>query len=253
MQYIYCQMHFFKKVILLIFCLFSAGFVMAQKARIYNGGKSMYTRERYNHNASRVRGAKAKTVCPIFENSKYPYHGIGVKLGDPFAITYKYYANKKFAVVADFGKAASGLYNRYYAEKFYEEIERKTFANGEDSLEYYTHKVKSDLVGELKLLYHVNVEPISPGLQFYLGLGWEWKSTKIQYDYTYMESMGGEKKFGRVDRSRITMGPQAVAGIEYAAFKIPISAFMELEYFTDIQADPGWSRFEGGVGLRYIF
>ena len=109
------------------------------------------------------------------------------------------------------------------------------------------------MIGEVKLLYHVNVEPISPGLQFYLGAGWEWKSTKIQYDYTYMESMGGEKKFGRVNRSRLTMGPQAVAGIEYAYFKIPISAFMELEYFTDIQADPGWSRFEGGVGLRYIF
>ena len=42
-------------------------------------------------------------------------------------------------------------------------------------------------------------------------------------------------------------------GIEYAYFNIPISAFMELEYFTDIQADPGWSRFEGGVGLRYVF
>jgi len=246
-------MHFFKKVVLLIFCLFSAGFVMAQKARIYNGGKSMYTRERYNHNATLVRGAKAKTVCPIFENSKYPYHGIGIKLGDPFALTYKYYANKKFAVVVDFGKASSGLYNRYFADKFYEEIEGKTFANGEDSVEYYTHKVKSDLIGEVKLLYHVNVEPISPGLQFYLGLGWEWKSTKIEYDYTYMESMGGEKKFGRINTARLTMGPQAVAGIEYAYFKIPISAFMELEYFTDIQADPGWSRFEGGVGLRYIF
>jgi hypothetical protein len=253
MQYIYCQMHFFKKVVLLIFCLFSAGFAIAQKARIHNGGKSMYTRERYNHNATRVRGAKAKTVCPIFENSKYPYHGIGIKLGDPFALTYKYYANKKFAVVVDFGKASSGLYNRYFADKFYEEIEGKTFANGEDSVEYYTHKVKSDLIGEVKLLYHVNVEPISPGLQFYLGLGWEWKSTKIEYDYTYMESMGGEKKFGRINTARLTMGPQAVAGIEYAYFKIPISAFMELEYFTDIQADPGWSRFEGGVGLRYIF
>ena len=100
---------------------------MAQKARIYNSGKSMYTRERYNH-AARVKGAKAKTVCPIFENSKYPYHGIGFKLGDPFAITYKYYANKRFAFVADIGKASSGLYNRYFAEKFYEELEQNTFA-----------------------------------------------------------------------------------------------------------------------------
>ena len=125
---------------------------MAQKARIYNGGKSMYTRERHNYSAARVRGAKAKTVCPIFENSKYPYHGIGVKLGDPFAITYKYYANKRFAVVADIGKASSGLYNRYYADKFYEELEINQFSDGEDSLEYYTHKVMSDLIAEVSKL-----------------------------------------------------------------------------------------------------
>ena len=49
------------------------------------------------------------------------------------------------------------------------------------------------------------------------------------------------------------MGPHLVAGIEYAYFQLPISAFLEVEYFTDILADPGWKRFEGGVGLRYIF
>lgn len=246
-------MHLSKKVVFFIFCLLSAELAMAQKARIYNGGKSMYTRERYNASAARVKGAKAKTVCPIFVDSKYPYHGLGVKLGDPFALTYKYYASKRFAVVADVGKASSGLYNRYFADKFYEEIQRKQFANGEDSIEYYTHKVKTDFIAELKFLYHVNVEPISPGLQFYVGLGWEWKRSNIQYDYTYLERMGDNKKFGRMDRSRFTMGPQAVMGIEYAYFKIPISAFMELEYFTDVYADTGWSRFEGGVGLRYVF
>jgi hypothetical protein len=49
------------------------------------------------------------------------------------------------------------------------------------------------------------------------------------------------------------MGPQIVGGIEYAYFQLPLSAFMEVEFFTDVQADPGWQRFEGGVGLRYIF
>ena len=246
-------MHFYNKVILFIFCLLSAEFAIAQKARIYNSGKSMYTRERYNHAAARVKGAKAKTICPIFVNSKYPYHGLGFKLGDPFAITYKYYANKRFAFVADVGKASSGLYNRYFADKFYEELDQNIFANGEDSIRYYTHKVITDIIGEAKLLYHIDAEKISPGLQFYIGAGWEWKSTKLQYNYLYREDEFDPDKFGRIKRSRFTMGPQAVIGIEYAYFKIPISAFMELEYFKDIQADPGWSRVEGGVGLRYIF
>ncbi|HTE31756.1 MAG TPA: hypothetical protein VK666_15350, partial [Chryseolinea sp.] len=109
------------------------------------------------------------------------------------------------------------------------------------------------IIAEVKILYNFDVTRISPGLQFYIGLGWEWKNTKLQYDYTYKESPAQTDKFGRFNRTRFTMGPQAVVGIEYAHFKIPISAFMELEYFSDILADPGWNRVEGGVGLRYIF
>ena len=97
-----------------------------------------------------MKGAKAKTVCPIFENSKYPYHGIGVKLGDPFAITYKYYASKKFSIVADLGKASSGLYNRYFAEKFYEELERKTFTTVR--LLETIPQSKMDLIGEVNFI-----------------------------------------------------------------------------------------------------
>ena len=120
-------MRFRKTLIVSIFCLMSH-LSMAQKARIYNGGKSMYTVERYN-SAAKFRGAKAKTLCPVFENSRYPYQGIGIKLGDPFAITYKYYFSSKFAVAADIGKASSGLYNRYFREKFDEYVVTDTFCN----------------------------------------------------------------------------------------------------------------------------
>ena len=56
---------------------------------------------------------KAKIMCPIFETSQYPYQGIGFKMGDPLALTYKFYPNKNWAFAADGGKAASGLCNRY--------------------------------------------------------------------------------------------------------------------------------------------
>jgi hypothetical protein len=238
--------------IVAIFCALSVP-TLAQKARIYNSGKSMYTTKRYQA-PPKVRGNKAKTVCPIFETSKYPFQGFGIKLGDPFALTYKFYANEHFAVAVDVGKASSGLYNSYFKEKFYEYVVTDTFSTAEASIEYYTHKVTSDLVAEAKLLYSIDVQKISPGLQVYVGIGWEFKNTKIAYDYTYSER-GDENPdaFGRFDRVRTTMGPQAVVGIEYSHFKLPIAAFMELEYFSDVMADPGWSRLEGGVGLRYIF
>ncbi len=241
-----------QKILLLALLCLPSVVALSQKAKIYNGGKSMYTRERYG-SAARFKGAKAKTLCPIFETSRYPYQGIGIKLGDPFAITYKYYFNDRFAVAVDFGKASSGLYNRYFREKFDQYVVTDTFSTSDASIEYYTHKVLSDLIGEVKLLYSFDASKIAPGLQAYLGAGWELKNTKLQYDYTYTESAADPDKFGRFERTRFTMGPQAVAGIEYSYFKIPISAFMELEYFYDVLADPGWSRVEGGVGLRYIF
>jgi hypothetical protein len=244
----------FRSLALLIFCVLGTFAAEAQRPRVHHGGKSVYTRERFNANATRVRGAKAKTICPIFETSRYPYHGFGFKLGDPFALTYKFYATKKIGFAIDAGRPASSLYNRYYRGKFDSYVERDTFSTAEAGITPITHKVKSDFVIDAKVLFHVDVTKISPGLQLYLGGGWEWKRTHLEYDYTYTTGdFRSIDEFGRFERTRMTMGPQVVMGIEYSYFSIPISAFMELEYFSDIQLDPGVTRLEGGVGLRYIF
>lgn len=242
-----------KTLLPLLLCLFMAFSAYAQRPKVHHGGKSVYTQKRFN-NAARVRGEKAKIVCPIFVNSKYPYHGFGFKLGDPFALTYKFYANKHFAIAIDAGKPASSLYNRYYREKFDTYAVTDTFSLAESRIIPITHKVKSDVVVDGKLLYHIDATKISAGLQMYVGAGWEWKRTELEYDYTY--STGDYRNlddFGRFEKTRVTMGPQLVMGIEYSYFSVPISAFMELEYFTDIQLDPGYTRIQGGVGLRYIF
>lgn len=236
---------------MLLLGLFIAGHVCAQRSKVR---KSHYSR---SHKSPKVRGHKAKIICPIFESSEYPYHGIGFKFGDPFALTYKYYPSKRLSMAVDFGKASSGLYNRYFREKFeLYKNESDTLSDNAD-LTYSSHQVKSDLIWEFKVLYHFEGEKISPGLQVYIGAGWEWKSTQLKYGYFYNQTTpnGGElaNEFRVFPRHRFTMGPQVVLGIEYAYFQIPISAFMEIEYFTDIQADPGWQRFEGGVGLRYVF
>jgi hypothetical protein len=245
-------MHTLKIVItLLFFVLCVEGWAQKKKPIVSHNGKSSITRER--HNATKVKGGKAKIVCPIFDNSKYPYHGIGLKLGDPLAITYKYYPTKHWAVAVDFGKTASGLYNRYYRDLLNEFQDYDTLSDGA-SVNYLSHRVLSDFIGEIKLLYQFDAKSISPGLQVYVGAGWEWKQTKIRYDYLYsMNESNSEALPGTYTGARHTQGPQAVIGIEYSYFKLPISAFIELEYFADVQADPGYRTVEGGVGLRYIF
>ena len=112
--------------------------------------------------------------------------------------------------------------------------------------------MKSDWFLETKFLYQWNADKISKGMQFYTGLGWQWRSTSITYDY--LQTVGNlDSKFQRVSKSRFTYGPVAIVGFEYSYFSLPISAFIEVELFTDALIDPGYRRFQGGTGLRYVF
>ncbi|MCW5910257.1 MAG: hypothetical protein KIT62_04240 [Cyclobacteriaceae bacterium] len=199
-----------------------------------------------------VSRSKAKIVCPIFETSQYPYQGIGFKMGDPLALTYKFYPNKNWAFAADGGKAASGLYNKYYRNAF--ETYLPDSLSDVQSISYLSHKANSDWFLEAKFLYQWDAGKISKGLQFYAGLGWQWRSTRLTYDYLYEDTgPSQESNLRKFTRDRFTYGPVGVLGFEYSYFSLPISAFIEIEWFTDVLLDPGYQRFQGGVGLRYVF
>lgn len=232
-----------KCLVFIVLCLLFADHAVAQHK------KKPFFKGRYK--SIRVSKSKAKVVCPIFEQSKYPYQGIGIKLGDPFAATYKFYATKKFAIALDFGSAASGLYNKYHREKFPLYTEGDTLGANQN-ISYLSHKVKSEWVVEGKLLYHSDASKLLTGLQWYIGAGWQWRSSKIDYEY-FLEISTQENEIGKFNVNRFTMGPTGVLGLEYAYFDLPISAFMEVEVFKDVLKDPEWLRFQGGVGLRYVF
>jgi hypothetical protein len=211
----------------------------------------------------RVSRSKAIIMCPIFEESKYPYQGIGIKVGDPLALTYKFYPSKHWAFAVDGGKAASGLYNKYYRGLF-ENLKKEAIADvlkkdllidtvGNDQIaRYVTHTIPGDWFLEAKFLYQWEAEKISKGLQLYVGAGWQWRNTSINFEYIY-ENGRNESKNARISENRFTYGPVVLLGFEYSYFTLPVSAFIEVEMFTDAFVDPGYQRFQGGVGLRYIF
>ncbi len=231
-----------KAVLILVFALLgSASACHAQ----YTTSRRAATFTRPN-----VSRSKAKVICPIFQNSQYPYQAIGFKLGDPFALSYKFYPNKNWAFAVDGGKTASGLYNKYYRNAFATYLPDSL--GNQETIGYLAHKVTSDWFLETKFLYQWNAEKISKGLQLYAGLGWQWRNTKITYDYLYEDGFF-ESKFGKFSENRFTYGPTAILGFEYSYFSLPISAFIEVEWFTDVLLDPGYQRFQGGVGLRYVF
>lgn len=198
----------------------------------------------------KVSRSKALIMCPIFIASKYPYQGIGLKLGDPFAVTYKFYPSKHWAFAADGGKAASGLYNRYYRNAFNTYLPDSL--GKDETMKYLAHKVISDWFLEAKFLYQWDAEKLAQGLQLYTGLGFQWRNTKIQYDYLY-ENGPFDSNMKKFTETRFTFGPVVLVGFEYSYFTLPVSAFIEIEWFTDALLDPGYNRFQGGVGLRYIF
>ena len=193
-------------------------------------------------------------MCPIFHASKYPYQGIGLKFGDPLALSYKFYPNKNWSFAADAGKASSGLYSKYYRSIF-KGYTPDTLST-EQSITYLAHKANTDWLVEAKFLYQWDAEKISKGLQLYAGLGWQWKLTRLTYDYTYENKLADgttDSKFGKFTERRFTYGPVVILGFEYSYFSLPISAFIEIEGYTDALIDPGYKHFQGGVGLRYIF
>ena len=89
-------------LVIVVLLIFLAGQTEAQR-------NSRVTHSRLGYTQPKVRGNKARIICPVFHSGRYPYHGIGVKVGDPFALTYKIYPNERFSVALDVGKAASGL------------------------------------------------------------------------------------------------------------------------------------------------
>lgn len=196
---------------------------------------------------------KAGIICPIFDERRYPYQGIGIKLGDPMALTYKFYATPNLALAVDAGRSTSSLYNRYHRTAFAGYIPDSLSSN--ENMQYLSHKVTGDLFMEGKFMYQWSAEKLSKGLHGYVGAGWQWRRTNLRYDYLF-ETISTGGTTGKTDsftRSRVTNGWVGLIGFEYAYFSIPISAFIEIEWFSDQQLDKGYNRFQGGVGLRYVF
>lgn len=198
------------------------------------------------HKPPKFKMNKRMTViCPIFVPSEYPYQGIGIKLGDPFALTYKLYATKWLAFSVDGGIAAFGLYKDRYADLFYTLPEA-------DTLTYFNHEVKRDTHISAKISLYNEGPKFMKGLDYYLSLGWQMRYVDILYGFNDEVSVS-ENLFGSFQKNMDYMGPEVGIGVEYSYFNIPVSAFLEVNWMYDIMHQPGYLKFQGGIGLRYVF
>lgn len=215
-----------------------------------------FSQKRYDKSLTQDRGKKHQPmkfknnkkmaiICPIFIPSEYPYQGIGFKAGDPFALTYKLYLTKWFAFSFDGGIGASGLYKKRYAELFNNLPEA-------DSLDYFNHQVEKDTYIALKVSYYNDGPKFLKGLDYYISLGWQFRYVDLLYGYN-QEISSTAAQFGSFIKQVDYSGPEAGIGLEYSYFNIPVSAFMEVNWFYDIVNQPTFIKFQGGIGMRYVF
>ena len=230
-------------MIILGILMLSIGPIYAQHKHKMNP----YFRGRYKD--IKVPKSKQKFICPGYTGGEYPFQGFGIKLGDPFALTYKFYATKRFSIVVDYGRTATGLYNEFHKNNFQEQLQPDTLLNGE-RIKYFGHAAKKDAILTGKVLYNSYFNKV-PTMHWYLGVGAQFRWSNL--DYAYIQETPGISELKKFSQEAVTFGPEVVAGIEYSHPDMPISSFFEVESYFDLANYLSWWRFSAGVGIRYIF
>jgi hypothetical protein len=184
-------------------------------------------------------------ICPIFVPSEYPYQGIGIKVGDPFALTYKLYLTEWLAFNIDGGITPAGLYSKRYQELF------NTLPEA-DTLTYINHQVNRDTYIAAKVSFYGKPPKFLKNIDYYVSFGWQMHYVDVLYGWEDEVSIT-ENLFGTFTKTLDYMGPEVGIGIEYSYFNLPMSAFVEIDWMYDMINQPTFIRFQGGIGLRYVF
>lgn len=172
--------------------------------------------------------------------------GIGLRLGEPFSITYKKFIDENIAIEGLFGRAGANS-AQYY---------RRSFENNLPSPNafYAGHNVGNVLSFNLRGIYHEDLSDelnIDVGyLLGYVGLGAQLRSARVDYAYTDATIT---TVVLRDNRRNIDFGPEVFAGGEYYFDELPISVFTEIGLFMELLDRFGHLRLQGAIGVRYLF
>lgn len=232
-------------IFILLLLLGSTGELLAQKKKF-----KMNPAFAGRYKNISVPKSKMNSLCPGYEGNDYPFQGIGVKLGDPFAVTYKAFLSKSISIVMDVGRVSSGLYNDFHLDNFQNELRPDTLT-GSAAIKYFGHSATKNGIFAAKLIYSYEISKVN-ALRAYLGVGVQYRWSTIEYAFI-REVPNDNNELGRFIFENTTSGAAGTLGIEYSHPSLPISSFFEFESYFDMARFPGWIRLSGGVGLRYLF
>ena len=168
--------------------------------------------------------------------------GIGLRLGNPYGITYKKYLPRDKAVEFGIGSGYTSWYPHYYENSFHH-LDRY------EGYDYVSHRVNAPLYlqGRYLLQQDIDIEGMMGKLQWYWGIGGLMKLATVDYRLKRIDVVTTST------RTDIDIGPEGILGMEYTFEQVPLTIFGEFSLFIEIVDRPAALRGLSGVGVRYNF
>lgn len=182
---------------------------------------------------------------PMFAYSQE--HHLGIRIGEPLALTYKTYISEQISLEGMVGRAGANS-GQYY---------RRVFENNRPSpgALYGSHSASGGFSLNFRGAYNEDISSefdIAQGVLFaYGGAGVQIRSVGVNYVYyndVNTMTLPQYEKRGNVD-----FGAEGFIGSEYFFDDLPMSVFAEVGLFLEILDRPGHVRLQGGIGARYLF
>jgi hypothetical protein len=168
--------------------------------------------------------------------------GLGIRIGDPFGISYKAYLQRRMAVELILGTVSRNNHSSYY---------RDTFGNLDkyDDFLYSSHDVKFTMVMMGRYMFHESFPANVEGrLDWFYGAGLQFRYSTVEYQY-----FDSQSRIFRDDHSNFDFGPEAILGMEYELQDFPMVAFGEISLLMELVDRPFSFRVFGAFGVRYAF
>ncbi|RAW03052.1 hypothetical protein [Pseudochryseolinea flava] len=171
------------------------------------------------------------------------HNGLGIRIGEPMAITFKRYLPSNRALEFMIGTAPNVFASTYY---------EKQFNRLYDDLEYKDHETRSVFYTAARYLFQFQVptEGIEGKLDWYVGFGGVIKTARVEYFYRDFD-INGRDIFSTKKRD-FDVGPEAIGGLEFTLQNIPLVVFGEMSFFFEVSNRASMRVFPG-IGARYSF
>ncbi|MCF1752763.1 hypothetical protein [Mariniradius sediminis] len=172
--------------------------------------------------------------------------GIGLRMGEPFSITYKTFLDDNISIEGMFGSAGPNSASYY----------RNTFENNRPGPNtfYIGHSTSNRWSMNFRMAYHEDITDMigigSGYLLAYAGAGAQLRSVMV--DYVYSQGTNPNVTFAE-QRRNMDFGPEGFVGSEYYIEEIPLSVFAEFGLFMELVERFGHFRLQGAIGARYLF